>query len=308
MKHTWKITAILIGMFLLAQIIGLYVASVYAPETQQVLNTSTGEFENKTLYHIPYGMGPPEDVEPASSVASILIALAFAVVLILLLMRLKAEVFLRGWFFLVVVIGIALAVNAFLYGIPYASIISLIIAAPLAYLKIFKRNMYAHNGTELLIYPGIASVFIPLLSIPAAIVLLILISAYDIYAVWHAGFMQKMAKYQIEKLRLFSGFFIPYLGRKERAALAKAKASGTKGKKVPVHIAILGGGDIVFPIITAGLVLQAWGLIPALCVTLGATLALTYLFYISEKGKFYPAMPFITGGIFVGLALAYIIR
>lgn len=308
MKHNWKVTSILITMFVLAQLIGLYVASVYAPETHQVLNQTTGEIENKTSYKIPYGMGPPEEVEPASSVTSILIALAIAVGLMLLLMKLRAEVFLRGWFFLVVVMGIALAVNALLHGLPYASLVALIIAAPLAYLKIFKRNMYAHNGTELLIYPGIASVFIPLLSIPAAIILLILISLYDIYAVWHAGFMQKMAKYQIEKLRLFSGFFIPYMGSKERAALAKAKAAGTKGKKVPVHIAILGGGDIVFPIITAGLVLQAWGLIPALLVTLGATLALTFLFYISEKGKFYPAMPFITVGIFIGLAAGYFLK
>ena len=308
MKYQWKITSILITMFLVAQIIGLYVAHVYTPESVQVLNQTSGELENKTVYAIPYGMAPPEDIEPASSVTSILIALAIAVCLMLVLMRLKAEIFLRGWFFLVVIIGIALALNAFFYGLPYASLVSLIIATPLAYLKIFKRNMYAHNGTELLIYPGIASVFIPLLSIPSAIILLVLISAYDMYAVWHAGFMQKMARYQIETLRLFSGFFIPYLGKKERIALQRAKTAGNKNKKVPVHIAILGGGDIVFPIIIAGLVLQAWGLVPALIVTLGATLGLTFLFYISKKGKFYPAMPFISVGCFIGLAIAYIIR
>ncbi|MEK6859130.1 MAG: presenilin family intramembrane aspartyl protease [Nanoarchaeota archaeon] len=308
MKYQWKITSILITMFLVAQIIGLYVAHVYTPESVQVLNQTSGELENKTVYAIPYGMAPPEDIEPASSVTSILIALAIAVCLMLVLMRLKAEIFLRGWFFLVVIIGIALALNAFFYGLPYASLVSLIIATPLAYLKIFKRNMYAHNGTELLIYPGIASVFIPLLSIPSAIILLVLISAYDMYAVWHVGFMQKMARYQIETLRLFSGFFIPYLGKKERIALQRAKTAGNKNKKVPVHIAILGGGDIVFPIIIAGLVLQAWGLVPALIVTLGATLGLTFLFYISKKGKFYPAMPFISVGCFIGLAIAYIIR
>lgn len=308
MKYRWKLTAILIGMFVLAQIIGVYVASVYAPDTKQVLNQTTGELETRLVYHIPYGMGPPEKVNPASSVASILIALAIAVSLILILMRLKAEVFLRGWFFLVVIMGIALALNALLYRLPYASIIAIIGAVPLAYLKIFKRNMYAHNGTELLIYPGIASVFIPLLSIPASIILLLLISAYDIYAVWHAGFMQKMARYQIETLKLFSGFFIPYFGKKERIMLAKAKAAGNSKKKISAHIAILGGGDIVFPIIIAGLVLQSWGLLPALIVTLGATCGLTFLFFISKKGRFYPAMPFITTGLFVGLAIAYLIR
>lgn len=295
-------------MFLIAQLIGIYVAHVYTPHEVLVYNQTSGSYYPANITLLPYGLGPPENVEPVSSVLSIVIALIIAVCLMLLLMRFRAEVFLRGWFFLVVILGIALTMNAFLHSVAYASLIALIIAVPLAYLKIFKRNMYAHNGTELLIYPGIASVFIPLLSIPTIIVLLILISAYDIYAVWHAGFMQKMARYQIEKLRIFSGFFIPYIGKQGRVALAKAKTAGIKDKKVKAHVAILGGGDVVFPIITAGVVLNVWGLIPALLVTLGATLALTYLFYTSEKGKYYPAMPFITVGCFIGLAAGYLLQ
>lgn len=298
----------LLAMFVVAQLIGLYVAQVYTPQTVTIYNQTSGMLQNTSIYTIPYGLAPPSDVEPASSVVSIIIALIVAVSIMFLLMKFKAEVFLRGWFFLVVVLGIALTLNALFHGLEYAALVALVLAAPFAYLKVFKRNIYAHNATELLIYPGIASVFIPLLSIPSIIVLLILISAYDIYAVWHSGFMQRMAKYQIETLRVFSGFFIPYLGAKDRRAREKAKAAGNKGKKIAMHIAILGGGDVVFPIITAGIVLQAWGLIPALLVTLGATLALLFLFYRSEKGKFYPAMPFITVGIFIALAIGYLIR
>jgi hypothetical protein len=57
----------------------------------------------------------------------------------------------------------------------------------------------------------------------------------------------------------------------------------------------------------AGVVFRALGLIPALLIVLGATLALAGLFYASKKGKFYPAMPFITAGCFVGLVIAYLI-
>lgn len=171
--------------------------------------------------------------------------------------------------------------------------------------------MFVHNITELLIYPGIASVFIPLLSIWAVIFLLFVISIYDMYAVWHAGFMQKMAKYQIEKLKIFSGFFVPYVGKKERELIKNAKRSNTlhklKKKKIKVNVAILGGGDIVFPIILAGVVLQTLGFLQALIISIGATLALSYLFYISEKGKFYPAMPFISAGCLIALGIAYLI-
>ena len=40
--------------------------------------------------------------------------------------------------------------------------------------KVFKRNFFVHNATELFIYPGIAAVFVPLLNIYTIIILLII--------------------------------------------------------------------------------------------------------------------------------------
>ena len=128
------------------------------------------------------------------------------------------------------------------------------------------------------------------------------------YAVWHAGFMQKMAKFQIQKLKLFSGFFVPYMKKEDRLAIKKAKEAGKKTKKIKVNIAILGGGDVVFPILLAGVVLRSLGLWQAVLISIGATLALAYLFYRSEKGKFYPAMPFISIGCLLALGLVYLLQ
>lgn len=305
MKHSIKITILLLSMFLVAQVAGIYVSHVYRPQTVQTFNETTHVYENKTNYNLPYGFGPPEGITPQSSVISIVIALVIAVLLMFMLMKLKAETFLRLWFFVVVIIGISIALNAFLNNGHYASAAAIVLAVPLAYFKVFRRNLIVHNITELLIYPGIASVFIPLLSIGATSVLLIIISVYDIYAVWHAGFMQKMAKYQIEKVRVFTGFFIPYIAKKDRIALQRAKQA-KQHKKVSVHLAILGGGDVVFPIILAGVVLHAFGPLAALLIALGATLALGCLFAFSQKGKFYPAMPFISAGCFIALGLVYL--
>ena len=140
--------------------------------------------------------------------------------------------------------------------------------------------------------------------------LLILISVYDAWAVWHSGIMQKMAKYQINRLNIFSGFFVPYVSKKVKMQMIKLKESNNsklKDKKIKVNIAILGGGDVVFPIITSGVVLKTLGFLPALLVILGATLGLSYLFFFAEKRKFYPAMPFITVGIFLGIAASYLL-
>ena len=45
----------------------------------------------------------------------------------------------------------------------------------------------------------------------------------------------------------------------------------------------------------------------SLFVIAGATLGLGYLLVRSEKKKFYPAMPFITAGILLGMIASYFI-
>ena len=184
---------------------------------------------------------------------------------------------------------------------------SLAITLPLAYIKIYKRDFLIHNSTELLIYPGIAAVFVPILNLWTIIALLIIISIYDAWAVWQSGIMQKMAKYQMEKLNVFSGFFVPYVSKNIKMKLKKLKKSQLKNKKIKVNVAILGGGDVIFPIMTAGVVMTTLSIYHALFVILGATLGLSYLFFFAEKKKFYPAMPFITAGIFLGLGLSWLI-
>jgi presenilin-like A22 family membrane protease len=278
MKHNVKITTILLLMFIVAQVIGLIVISLYQGQT------------------LPYGMQPPE-MTTSASISSIIISIFLAVSLVFLLMKIKANWVMRIWFFSVVAIALAMTFNAFTQNIlPHSAIIVLIAGAILSYIKIFKRDIIVHNLTELLIYPGIAAIFVPMLSILSVSILLVLISLYDIYAVWHSGIMQKMAKFQIQELKLFAGFFVPYMTK------PLPKKTG-KMKKVKVHLAILGGGDVVFPIMAAGVMLIAYGWLAALLVSAFAALGLLCLFIKAEKGEFYPAMPFISAGCFIGMAL-----
>jgi len=308
MKTSLKVAGLLLIMFFVTQLIGIAVIGTYSPQTTQI--EVNGTLTNSTTYNLPSWVAPPQEVDESSTLIYIISAIFLGVILMLLLMKFKAEVFLRIWFFVVISIALGITINALMLGVRYSEIISLAIAIPFAALKVFRRSFIIHNLTELLIYPGLAAVFVPLLNIWTIVVLLIIISIYDIYAVWHAGFMQKMAKYQMQKVKVFAGFFVPNIGKKERELINSAKKSKSKnkGKKIKINIAILGGGDVVFPLILAGVVLNTFGLISAIIISIGATIGLSYLFYISEKGKFYPAMPFITAGCFVALALVYLIN
>ncbi|MFH1326949.1 MAG: presenilin family intramembrane aspartyl protease [archaeon] len=295
MKHTTKITILLLVMFLVTQFIGIYVVNHYIGQDNE----------------LPYGMTPPEAETDkdfyTSFLPSIIIAFIIAITILFFLTKFKAEIILKIWFFLVVTIALGISLGSFLPAFKNSSLLILIIVLPLAFFKIFKRGFVIHNVTELFIYPGIAAVFVPLLNVWTIIILLILLSLYDMWAVWHSGIMQKMAKYQIDKVKAFTGFAVPYVSKKVKTKIKKMKKKDLKKKKIKVNLAILGGGDIIFPIITAGVMLKTLGLGPAILVVLGAALGLGYLFFAAKKKKFYPAMPFITAGIFLSMIISYFI-
>jgi presenilin-like A22 family membrane protease len=312
MKHKLHITLILISMFLLTQFIGLFIVNTYGPTSQTIINPATGESEIVLSEgSLPFGLQATEEEQPGF--LSFVIAFALAFVIIFTLMKYKWKIVIRLWFFFVVALALGISLNAFLKytTLTNVSIVALTIAIPLSFIKIFHPNVYIHNLTELLIYPGIAAVFVPILTPISAIGLLILISIYDAWAVWKSGIMQKMAKFQMEELRIFGGFLIPSTSEKVKKQIAKIKQK-YKNKKIPtkikkkkfkVNLAILGGGDVIFPIITAGVFMRAFGITPALFTIAGALAGLTFLFFITKKGKAYPAMPYISAGIFLGLII-----
>ena len=80
-------------------------------------------------------------------------------------------------------------------------------------------------------------------------------------------------------------------------------------KKVKLgKIAVLGGGDIGFPLLFAGVVMKGLmlnnaeliGFVKTLIIPVFVSLALLYLLVKGKKDKFYPAMPYLTAGCVIG--------
>ncbi|MAF50602.1 MAG: hypothetical protein CMH64_00765 [Nanoarchaeota archaeon] len=284
MKHTFKITIILVFLFLLTQLTGLGVISQYVTiesvvESKEVLRD--GEIvieevlvEKQNWNALPYDIERPQ-VEERGSYVAIIVSILIATLLALVLIKFEAKVLWKIWFFLSVWFTMSIAFNAFAI-----QLFAVLIALVFAFLKTFKDNVYVHNFTELFIYGGLAVIFIPILTLKTMFILLLLISLYDMYAVWKSKHMIKMAKFQT-KLRLFAGLLVPY------------------GKN---KMAILGGGDLGFPLLFTGVIfkMQGW---EALWIILGTTISLGLLLYFSQKNKFYPAMPFISLGCVFGYVL-----
>jgi presenilin-like A22 family membrane protease len=167
------------------------------------------------------------------------------------------------------------------------------------------------NLTEVFIYGGLAAIFVPILNIFWVFMLLIAISIYDMIAVWQSKHMIKLAKFQT-KSKVFAGLLMPYQMPKKEKQIKKLKIpkSKLKIKKQGIKTAILGGGDIGFPLIFAGVIMkdlmltnpELIGFLKALIIPVFTSIALLTLFLKSKKDRFYPAMPFI----FVGCLIGYI--
>ncbi|MDD5253987.1 MAG: presenilin family intramembrane aspartyl protease [Candidatus Nanoarchaeia archaeon] len=252
MKHSWKITLILIVLFLAAQFIGLLVTKHYLGEK------------------LPYNIERPE-VSSMYSVAEIIVIIILASVFVFILVKFRAYRLWKFWFFISVMVTLSISFSAFIN-----ETIAFGVAIIFAILRIFKNNVYIHNFTELFMYGALAAIFAPMLNILSGFILLLLISIYDMIAVWKTKHMIKLAKFQT-KAKMFAGLIIPY--KKDNA--------------------ILGGGDIGFPLLFSGIVFGVYST-KAFIMPIFVTLSLLGLFLFTKKKKFYPAMPFLTAGCLLG--------
>lgn len=214
----------------------------------------------------------------SEALVSLPVTIIIFALLFLMFYKFKVKKLLIYWYAFAFTTCVTITLSVFINEL-YA----LIIAICLFLLRITSDDDYFHNITELMIYGGITIVILPMLSAFSAIILLIIISIYDFIAVNLSKHMIVLAKTQFE-LNIFTGI--------------KLKSGD--------YNAILGGGDIAFPLILAGVMLRDYSLLPAILVIYGALLGLSVLIMIGRDNKFYPAMPFLTGGCLLGLSINYL--
>ncbi|MCK5282689.1 MAG: hypothetical protein KAK00_04735 [Nanoarchaeota archaeon] len=301
MKHNLKIIFILVAIFFMSQVIGLVIVSQYIDyeKTQE-----TGEIVANEL---PFDIERPP-LEESSSFWYIIAAILMGTVLLLIIVRFRKIRIWKAWYFLSVFITLTIAFAAFIH-----QSLAIVLAMVVGYFKIFRPKILIHNFTELFIYGGLAAIFVPIMNIFSALMLLILISIYDMYAVWKSKHMVKLAKFTTET-NVFAGLSVPYnksTGKIEKIASTKLGVKTSKVKN-----AILGGGDIGFPLIFAGVVMKGLmlnntvliGFLKTLIIPFFTTIALYLLFIKGDKNKFYPAMPFLTAGCLSGYGVIILIN
>ncbi|MBI2141993.1 hypothetical protein HYU15_00710, partial [Candidatus Woesearchaeota archaeon] len=250
MKHSIQVTAFLLSIFLLAQLVGLKVVDNYI---DREATAKSGVAMYKAL---PYSIERP-DIRPELSAWFIFAAIIIGTIVLLLFMKFEKVSFWRLWFFLSVIVTLSIALASF---IPAAA--AFVLSFVFSVWKVFRPNVVVHNLTEVFIYGGLAAIFVPIMNLAAAFILLIIISAYDVFAVWQSRHMVRLAKFQTAS-NVFAGIYVPggksahsssssaSAEDKKQAYKARSSRASSSGKG-----AVLGGGDIGFPLIFAGVVMK----------------------------------------------------
>jgi len=248
-----------------------------------VLTQVLGVFIVLRVYQIPELR---ETVEAqASELSPIQFLLSFLIVTLIFLLLLplfkKSPIFLKVLFGLSLLVGLDVLIGAFL-GEPRALIFSFV----LVILINFYPKIIFHNILFSCSLAGIGALLATSFSPIAVIIILTVLSVYDLVAVYLTRHMVKMAKIPAEK-GVFFGLVLP----KKTAMFLKDKPALKLGKKSDLFL--LGGGDIVLPMVLVGSVAKT-NLVDGIIVGLFSLLGLflmNLLFSFREKGQAMPGLP-----------------
>jgi len=305
MKHTLSITLIIILIFFLSQIIGLYALNVNTVVKKTPEGGLVVEHENTAIGERPNLQGP-------ETFLYIIVAVLMGTGFLLLLVKLKKIRIWKALYFFAVWMTCSITIGVFTYDFLAFSVCFI-----LAFFKVFRPNIWIHNITELFIYAGIAIIFVPLLDIVWVTLLLLAISAYDMFAVWKSKHMVSLAEFQ-SKSKAFAGVLLSYKVKLKSLKTKKSGKTTETEEGEEQRSAVLGGGDIAFPMIFAGVVMNSmieagihtktFAFLYSLIIPVIVAAFLLVLLVEARSDKFYPAMPFLTAGCFIGYGLVWLVN
>ncbi len=243
-------------MFLIIQAIGLYVGYWF--------------FLQRTI--IP--------AETASSIFTFLVSFAVATAgLILLLKFFKTRIFFKFLLAFLIFVG---AETVFLTFVPEEA--AILLAIELVILRFMWPNVFSQNLALIFAVAGISATLGLFFSFEAVLVILAVLSVYDVIAVYRTQHMITLFKGLLEKGVPFS-IIVP-----DRAGDVKAHVK--EAQPGTGRFLLLGTGDIAFPIVFAVAALK-FGVLTSISVIFGAFVGLFFIHLILMQKKIgaIPALP-----------------
>lgn len=280
-----KIILFFVGIFLLTQILGLYVGNEY------INLIKAGELEP--------AFENPENVE--NSFLLIFYMLLVTGVVIIMIKYKKA---LLKAVEAVAVFFASMVTFDFLF--PFAIFfipVSIILSSILTAWKMLRPSVLNQNLALVFSITGAGAIIGASLGVFPVLIFISLISVYDFISVFLTKHMVYIAKEITKTPTAFTAAF-PYKFEKPKKIIFKGKKVTKK-----FHVFQLGGGDIAIPLIFSISALRTYGLIQAIFSIIGSLISLCFLVYFVTKrpGTALPAIPWISCGMLLGFIISMII-
>ena len=207
-----------------------------------------------------------------------------------------------GGFFRLI-LGLAIfAGSQTIFSIIFNEVIFSTLAAIVLVIVVFRKKIvFIHNIGIILAMAGIGGVLGLSLTPISVVVLLLILSFYDIIAVYKTKHMVKIAEEMI-KSRAISGIVLPQNIKGWTENLARVQPGG--------EFMILGSGDLIMPLILITSVIGIHGLASGLIVLLFSLLGLSltyYLFVTQRKRKPMAALPPIAVMSIIGYLVSIVL-
>ncbi|MDY6766101.1 MAG: presenilin family intramembrane aspartyl protease [Candidatus Nanohaloarchaea archaeon] len=235
---------------------------------------------------------------PASGAAIFAILVASTAIL-LALYRWNKAALVKVWFGSALVFTGFVLFDAFL-PVTAAAAATLVFAV----LRFRTDDLLLRNVLDTVPFAGAGALFGAVLGVQAVLVFAALLAVYDYIAVNRLGHMVTLAKEGAASDTLM-GFQYPKSGDVSDAAVSDL-STGTETGREGQRIGMLGGGDVVMPIVIAVSLIPLFGVGAAVSVVAGSAAALfVFLTVIQarESEQFYPAIPVVGSGAVLGLTL-----
>jgi len=255
---------IIIGIYVSIQAIGLYVGF-------DLINVFTENPELKTF----------EDPEDPKVAGQVFVYILVMTVILLFLIKYKLDIFIKILMSIAVLSGLVITFRSFI-GLEFAVIPAIALFA----LNFKIENIFLKNTTLVIVISGIGAYLGANLGVIPCLIFLILLSIYDIIAVFGTKHMITLAD---EGKGRFPFMFTIPIGKDELE---------------------IGTGDFVIPLMfSVSLLNDPYGLKYALTAAFGGLIGALALFFYAIRKEHHalPALPPIAAGLIIGFGTAVLI-
>jgi len=244
---------------------------------------------------------PVPKMETGASIVWFLVSFVLVTILILLALKyLKFKIPFGIVFAFLIFVGADIVFSAFIKNSLIAVALALLVVA----LRFLWPNVLTQNIAIIIAIAGVSAQLGALLTPQAVIILLVILSLYDVWAVFKTKHMVGMARGLIQR-GMMPVIVLPDNWRNFTAKLETVKKSKLKPSKEPsLKYVMLGTGDLAFPLVFAVSVLS-YGIQSAFAVVIGAFFGVLFIHILMTSKKFsaLPALPPIA----IGSIIAFVI-